>query len=185
MSNRMKTKTSTYIAWVIVLVILAGSIFVISQGRQKEQERLKAEYQDVPEASPSQETATQQNAELPYKNIGPDAADDSFFIKGNVGALSSLVEKDKNATVVWVSASWCEICHAMRPFVWKSANKYADKVAIKEIDFQDNYNNIVLPHKLFGTPAFLVLDKNGQLAFSFSGATQSMFEQQLEKASKL
>jgi len=176
----MKNKTQNYITVGLLLVVLLSAFYVIRQGRQKEAGELAKEYQRE-----KVDNVAEPEISGPYKNNGRDAEDDNFYIKGAVGQLEFLAEKNKNATVEWVSASWCEICHAMRPYVWKVANKFADKVAIKEIDFESNYNNIVLPNKIFGTPAFLVLDNTGSLAFGFSGATEEMFEDQLKMASEL
>lgn len=119
----------------------------------------------------------------PYITKGQNARDDNFFIPGRVESLASLADATKQATIVWVSAGWCEICHAMRPFVWKSANKYANSVALKEIDYDTN-PGIVRDNAIYGTPAFFVLDQSGVVVSRFGGATQESFEQQLERASQ-
>lgn len=129
------------------------------------------------------ETVDTESPSGPYITKGPNARDDNFFIPGRVESLASLADPTKQATVVWVSASWCEICHAMRPFVAKSANKYADKVALKEIDYDIN-PGIVRDNAVYGTPAFFVLDQSGAIVSRFSGATQVLFEQHLERASQ-
>lgn len=184
----MKAKKSTYITWVVIAIILIGGIALISQGKKSQEKALAEKYQDVkeeplPTNSNNAEATPAQDG--PYKTEGGnEQEDDNFFVKGSVDSLTSLVDKEKSATIVWVSASWCEICHAMRPFVWKSMNKYADKVAIKEIDIDDN-KQIARDYQILGTPAFFVLDKNGTIVTRFSGATQSAFESQLEKASQL
>jgi|GEM_PF-6702658 len=123
------------------------------------------------------------NSDL-YITTGKDAADDNFFIAGRVESLASLADTSKQATIVWVSASWCEICHIMRRFVATSANKYATKVALKEIDYDSN-PEIVRDQAIRGTPAFFVLDKNGSVVSRFGGANQSNFEAHLERASQL
>lgn len=122
------------------------------------------------------------NVIAPYKNNGPDAKDDNFFTPGTFKTVTELRDQYK-PTVVWISASWCETCHYMRPFIWQVANKYADKIVLKEIDFADNYKTIILPNYLFGTPTFLVLDTNGKVIHTFYGADEQGFDAELAKIS--
>lgn len=125
-------------------------------------------------------SASDASAQGPYRNSGPNARDDNFFIPGKVTSLESLADQSKKATVVWVSASWCEICHVMRPFVWKVANKYAESIALKEIDYDRN-PEIIRTYGIYGTPMFLVLDRSGQIISRFSGATQESFEARFDQ----
>ncbi len=117
-----------------------------------------------------------------YQNNGHEAKDDNFFLPGTFQHLSDLKDSTK-PVVVWISASWCETCHYMRPFIWKTANNYTNKLVLKEIDFSDNYNTIVLPNYYFGTPTFVVLNTKGETVSTFYGADEKGFDEQLAKAS--
>ncbi len=187
----MKKKTSAYVTWMAIAVLLIGGIGLIINGKNRREQELAARYQDVTEDSPSLSvagnsggSAATANAQGPYKTEGGNEQEnDNYFVKGRINTLVDLAEKDKK-TVVWVSAPWCEICHAMRPFIHKSVNKFADKVAIKEIDFDSN-PHLVKQMGLYGTPDFIVIDSAGKEIKRWGGATQSSFEAQLQAVSQL
>lgn len=183
----MRTKGSIYITWIVVGVVLVGGVVLIVNGKGQRQKELANKYQDVKEETPTSSSNTNSNtiATGPYYTSGGNEQEnDSFFVKGRVASLADIADKDKKATVVWFSAPWCEVCHAMRPFVGKSVNKFSDKLAIKEIDFDSN------PHLgsqfgLYGTPDFVVVDQSGTEIKRWGGATQSNFEAQLQAVSQL
>ncbi len=171
-------KKSTYMTiGVVVLIVVAAFAALAFSGKQRAKQEAR-QYQDLPASQASQNLG-------PYKTTGGNEQEnDSFFTTGRVENLASLADANKNATIVWISAPWCGICHAIRPFIANSANKYADKVALKEIDFDSN-PQIVSQMGLFGTPDFFVLNKTGAVVSKFGAVTQSTWEAQLQAASQI
>lgn len=191
----MKLKTTHYI-WAAAGVLLFTGI-ILSVTNNDNAERGVSDSATQPQESNQSESTEPQdpdngydnsieknNPEAPYQTTGPDAEDSNYFIKGQVPSLTGLTNPEKNATVVFVSAPWCHICHEMRPFVADSVNKFADKIAIREIDLESNLH-IARDYSILGTPAFFVINSEGNIIFRFSGADQETFESHLEKASRL
>lgn len=165
--------------WVISILIVAAVIGAIVLINKQKQKHLAAKFADLPQ------TTNQSSVSGPYQTSGGNEQEnDNFFISGRVESLASLADANKNATIVWVGAPWCSICHAIRPFIATSANKFADKVALKEIDFDSN-PQIVSEQGLFGSPDFFVLNKQGVVVSKFGAVTQSTWEAQLQAASQV
>lgn len=165
--------------WVISIVIIVAAIGAVVLFNHQKEKRLASKFADLGPVANQTQTAG------PYQTRGGNEQEnDSFFTSGRVETLASLADPNKNATIVWVSAPWCGICHAIRSFIATSANKYADKVALKEIDFDSN-PHIVSQMGLFGTPDFFTLNKEGVVVSKFGAVTQSTWEAQLQAAGQL
>ena len=180
----MKIKTSNLITWVVAITVMVAAFAIIVTTKKNKEKILANKYQDVKEDVVKAPVSSGILATEVYKTEGGnDQENDNFFVKGKVNTLTDLIDKNKEFTVVWISASWCEICHAMRPFVSKSMNKFAEKIAIKEIDFDSN-RSLVSQLGLYGTPVFIAISNDGREIKRWGGATQSNFESLLEQLSK-
>lgn len=167
-----------YGIWIIVGLILVAAISALTYSGRQRQKQEAAKYADLGPVVNQTQTAG------PYQTHGGNEQEnDNFFINGRVESLAAIADKSK-PTIIWVSAPWCGICHAIRPFIANSANKYADKVVLKEIDFDSN-PHIVSQMGLFGTPDFFTLNKEGVVVSKFGAVTQSTWEAQLEAASQI
>ncbi len=189
----MNKTTKKYLVWGGVGLGVIALFFVINGNRSKQPKPIaeSAKVEPALKIESSKDNLQDYNTRLnadnpttPYVTNGKESEDSNYFIPTTVPKLEQLVEPEKNATIVWVSARSCHICHQMRPFVAESANKFADKIALKEIDLLRN-TAIAREFRITGTPTFFVLDSGGQIVHRFNGANQTSFESVLAQASEL
>lgn len=64
-------------------------------------------------------------------------------------------------TVVWFSATWCNICRQMRPFIAPTVARHADTLVLSEYDV-DRESNLAQQYGVRGTPTFVLLDDAGR-----------------------
>jgi thiol-disulfide isomerase/thioredoxin len=68
---------------------------------------------------------------------------------------------DGKATLVWFSATWCEVCKSMEPIVAETTPKLAGKVEFVEKSI-DEEPELVRRYHIPGTPTFVLIDSRGK-----------------------
>lgn len=68
---------------------------------------------------------------------------------------------DGKPTLVWFSATWCEVCHVMEPIVKKATVEIGGRVVFVEKS-HDLEPELFQQHRVFGTPTFVLLDAQGK-----------------------
>ncbi|MBI3956420.1 MAG: thioredoxin family protein [Candidatus Kerfeldbacteria bacterium] len=116
-----------------------------------------------PDAAPS---GTSQNG----REVGT-----AIYLRPSPVVTSSLSTPGKK-TVLWFSATWCEICKSMSPYVQAVVERHADTVVITERDV-DREPGLARQYAVRGTPTFVLLDENGQTIMTRVGyLSESQFE---------
>ncbi len=86
-------------------------------------------------------------------------------------------------TLVWFSATWCEICKVMRPFISNVVAEFPN-VHLEEHDV-DRESQLAKQHFVRGTPTFVFVNSEGKEILRFNGASERGFRQQIERALSL
>jgi thiol:disulfide interchange protein len=72
---------------------------------------------------------------------------------------SVLVDKQaKRLTVLFFTADWCVLCQEAKPRL----KELPPNVEVKELDFDEHFDGLVLKYNIHRLPTFVVLDENGQ-----------------------
>ncbi|MBI4090080.1 MAG: thioredoxin family protein [Candidatus Kerfeldbacteria bacterium] len=99
----------------------------------------------------------------------------AIYLKPSPVVTASLVNPGKK-TVLWFSATWCQICKSMSPYVQKVVEQHADQVVITERDV-DREPGLARQYAVRGTPTFVLLDENGKTISTRVGyLSESQFE---------
>ncbi len=95
---------------------------------------------------------------------------------GSEAKLSELL-KDKEVVVLNIFASWCGPCEKEFPDMEKTYQKYKDKMEIVAVsgdlvldEMEDMKNESIDSLKVGGFPTTYIIDRNGRIVFSQSGA---------------
>lgn len=80
---------------------------------------------------------------------------------GALGTTSALTTPGKT-TVVWFSATWCQICKTMRPYIVSTIEQHADTLVLSEHDV-DREPALVQRYAVRGMPTFVLLDDQGKI----------------------
>ena len=75
---------------------------------------------------------------------------------------------DGQPTLVWFSATWCEICERMSPFVHETASAYTERLHFVEKSV-DHDRQAAGRYGVRGTPTFVMLNAAGQEVVRFHG----------------
>ena len=118
----------------------------------------------------------------PYISESLHEKGDNFLIEPPTDVrLADLVEPEKEVTLLWFSAVWCEVCKRMRPYVAPTVNFYEKDISLKEINLDRN-RKLVQDLGIFASPTFIVLDKQGFELFRYNGASQPQLDGQMRRA---
>lgn len=99
----------------------------------------------------------------------------ALYLKPSSAVTASLANPGKK-TVLWFSATWCEICKSMSPYIQNVIERHADQVLITERDV-DREPALVRQYAVRGTPTFVLLDENGRtIATRVGHLSESQFE---------
>lgn len=106
---------------------------------------------------------------------GGDGSGAAIYLKPSPAVTASLTNPGKQ-TVLWFSATWCEICKSMSPYVQNVVERHADQVVITERDV-DREPALARQYAVRGTPTFVLLDENGRtIATRVGHLSESQFE---------
>lgn len=98
-----------------------------------------------------------------------------MYLKPSPAVTANLANPGKR-TVLWFSATWCEICKSMSPYVQAVVERHVDQVVITERDV-DREPGLARQYAVRGTPTFVLLDENGQTITTRVGyLSESQFE---------
>lgn len=84
----------------------------------------------------------------------------AIYLKSSPAVTADLTNPGKR-TVLWFSATWCEICRTMAPYVQDVVERHADQIVITERDV-DREPALARQYAVRGTPTFVLLDENGR-----------------------
>lgn len=99
----------------------------------------------------------------------------AIYLKPSPVVTASLANPGKK-TVLWFSATWCQICKSMSPYVQKVVERHADQVVITERDV-DREPALARQYAVRGMPTFVLLDENGRTITTRIGyMSESQFE---------
>lgn len=93
------------------------------------------------------------------------------------------VPAENELTLAWFSATWCEICKTMRPFINQVVAEFPN-VHLEEHDV-DQEAALAQRFRVRGTPTFVFINAADKEILRFNGASENGFRQQIQGALNL
>ncbi len=90
---------------------------------------------------------------------------------------NSAPQADGKPTLVWFSATWCQVCERMEPFVLQTASGFSERMVFVEKSV-DHDRSAARRFGVQGTPTFVMLDARGDqiTRFFFQGDASGLAE---------
>lgn len=106
---------------------------------------------------------------------GTKGSGTAIYLTSSPAVTTNLINPGKK-TILWFSATWCEICERMSPYVQSVVERHADRVVITERDV-DREPALARQYAVRGTPTFVLLDESGKAVSTRVGyLSETQFE---------